>query len=235
MKEDYLFNKTGSDAEIEGLENALKEFRWQESAPPELPAKVVPFEKKTRRGFFRLSLGFAAFAAILIVFSVVWFQTSSGNVEPVNDFAKTVTPPINAETSNNSDADAKTPSPQKSTAVVPTAVVSASRARAFDRAEISDSEAGRIRDGSRDDRGTLALTPRNVVKSEKSISVITPQNDENAKNIEASKPAVKLTKEEKFAYDQLMLALSITSSKLKLVQDKVDGIEEKTAVLENER
>ena len=32
-----------------------------------------------------------------------------------------------------------------------------------------------------------------------------------------------LTKEERFAYRQLMLALSITSSKLKIVQDAIDG------------
>lgn len=36
----------------------------------------------------------------------------------------------------------------------------------------------------------------------------------------ASKP--KLTREEKYAYDRLMLALSITSSKLKVVQDTID-------------
>ena len=36
---------------------------------------------------------------------------------------------------------------------------------------------------------------------------------------------VKLTNEEKFAYNQLMLALSITGSKLKLVQDTIDRIE----------
>ena len=56
-----------------------------------------------------------------------------------------------------------------------------------------------------------------------------------AANIETKKPTVKLTKEEKYAYDQLMLALSVTSSKLKLVTDKIDGIEEQNAVLENGR
>ncbi len=39
-------------------------------------------------------------------------------------------------------------------------------------------------------------------------------------------PKVVLTKEEQYAYDQLMLALSITGSKLKQVQDKVNGGEE---------
>ena len=35
-----------------------------------------------------------------------------------------------------------------------------------------------------------------------------------------------LTKEEKFAYEQLMLALSITGSKLKIVQNTIDGTED---------
>ena len=43
MKEDYLWDKTGSDPEIEKLENALKAFRYQETAPPELPAKNYSF------------------------------------------------------------------------------------------------------------------------------------------------------------------------------------------------
>ena len=235
MKEDYLWNKTGEDAEIEKLENALKAFRYQEIAPPELPAKIIPFETKKRRGFFRLSFGFAAFAAVLIVCLGFWFQTSNGNIEPVNYLAETATPSINEEISNNSDADLVMPSPQESTAVVPTAVSDASRFRVKNSGAVENASAGRTHDGSRDDRGTLALAPRNIVKSSKSISVITPRNDENAKNIEAAKPAVKLTKEEKFAYDQLMLALSVTSSKLKLVSDKIEGIEEQNAVLENER
>ncbi len=40
-----------------------------------------------------------------------------------------------------------------------------------------------------------------------------------------SEGIAKLTKEEQFAYRQLMLALSITSSKLKIVQDTIDGTE----------
>jgi hypothetical protein len=59
-------------------------------------------------------------------------------------------------------------------------------------------------------------------------------NIQRAQNIETKKPEA-LTKEEKYAYDQLMLALSITSSKLKMVKDKVAGVEEKNAVRENER
>ena len=41
---------------------------------------------------------------------------------------------------------------------------------------------------------------------------------------------VKLTEEEKEAYEKLMLALSITSSKLKIVKDKVQNTDEQTAI-----
>lgn len=46
---------------------------------------------------------------------------------------------------------------------------------------------------------------------------------------------VKLTQEEKAAYEQLMLALSITSSKLKIVKDKVQNLDDQTAIYEKEK
>ena len=78
MKEDYLWNKTGADAEIERLENALKAFRYQETAPPELPAKIIPFRNENRRADFSDSLSrSAAFACLIVVCLGVWFQFSS--------------------------------------------------------------------------------------------------------------------------------------------------------------
>jgi len=67
---------------------------------------------------------------------------------------------------------------------------------------------------------------RNIVKIRKVVPTRIRQNNLIARNVVTKKPAVKLTKEEKYAYDQLMLALSITSSKLRLVSDKVSGGEE---------
>lgn len=40
------------------------------------------------------------------------------------------------------------------------------------------------------------------------------------------KQIVELTNEEKFAYGQLMLALSVTGSTLKIVKDRIDGIDD---------
>lgn len=57
-----------------------------------------------------------------------------------------------------------------------------------------------------------------------------------ARGAKSKKQLVTLTSEEKYAYEQLMLALTITGSKLKIVQDRVNGIEDaKTPLRENER
>ena len=93
MKEDYLWNKTGSDPEIERLENALKAFRYQQIAPPVLPAKVVPFERKSPRGVLRLSLAFASFAALLIVWLGVWLNFSGMQNEKASNSPNIIAPP----------------------------------------------------------------------------------------------------------------------------------------------
>jgi hypothetical protein len=67
--------------------------------------------------------------------------------------------------------------------------------------------------------------PKAVRKNKINPAVVRP-TEKKDKNIVAKKSDVQLTKEEQYAYDQLMLALSITSSKLKLVKDKVEGFEE---------
>ncbi len=48
-------------------------------------------------------------------------------------------------------------------------------------------------------------------------------------------PKVVLTKEERYAYEQLMLGLSITSSKLKIVRDKARGVQEKPSIIKDGR
>ena len=211
MKEDYLWDKIGENAEIERLENALKAFRYQESAPPILPSKIIPFEKKTSRGFFRLSFAFAAFAAFLIVCIGVWFHFSDVKTEIASDSPKITSPPNVENTAKEILAE-----------------------------KPADLIIGKIE------------TPKNpikreVVKVKKIVPQIVRQEKKAARNLEikqvndlmaknqAEKSPVELTKEEKFAYDQLMLALSVTSSKLKLVRDKIDGIEKQNTVLENER
>jgi hypothetical protein len=195
MKEDYLWDKTGEDAEIQGLENALKAFRYTETAPPELPQKVFTVEKKKPRRFFRLGFAFAALAAVVVIFSVVRFQVADGKLPVIATVAEKTEPK-----SVDKVADEKiiqTPdeiTPVRVAQITPHVVVAKIR--------------------------------RNVV------APIARPKKAVLRNIKAKEPLETLTAEEKYAYDQLMLALSITGSKLKIVKDKIDGIEEQNAVIE---
>ena len=74
MKEDYLWDKTGENAEIEMLENALQAFRYQETAPPALPAKVLPFKKEHSRKFFHFAMVAAACLGFGLFALGVWVQ-----------------------------------------------------------------------------------------------------------------------------------------------------------------
>ncbi len=210
MKEDYLWNKTGNDPEIEKLENALKAFRYTEIAPPGLPAKIIPFEKKSPRGFsFRLSFAFTSLAAIAVVCFGAWFQFSDVETEIAKDSPKIIALPsaenvergIPAEkTSDFAVKDIETPK------------------------KTDERKAVKIK----------KIVPQ-IVRREKAAmrSVeIKKVSELTAQNREVKQPEIKLTKEEKYAYDQLMLALSVTSSKLRLVKDKIEGIEDRNAVLE---
>ena len=189
MKEDYLWDKTGADPEIQRLENALRMFRYKETAPPALPAKIIPFERKTPRKFFRLAFAFAACAAFVIVSLGVWMQFSSEKIEVAKDSTETTAPQISKKVSD----------------------------------EIADEKLDDLIDKKVEVPKQSA--EQKIIKVRKVVQPIVRQNKLIARNVEVKKPTVRLTKEEKFAYDQLMLALSITSSKFKLVKDKVEGVE----------
>ncbi|MEP7038022.1 MAG: hypothetical protein ABI891_06740 [Acidobacteriota bacterium] len=213
MREDYLWNKTGSDPEIEKLENALKAFRYQETAPPALPAKIIPFEKKTSRRFFRLSFAFASFAAVLLICLGFWFQFSDNKIEVAKDPSEIISPPIAENTVK------EIPVEKQADSVVET-VETPKKAVERKITNVKEVVPQVIRQNH--------LTMQNIEIKKPDDSIV-------AQNLEVEKPTVRLTKQEKYAYDQLMLALSITSSKLKLVTDKIDNIEESKVVDKNER
>jgi hypothetical protein len=74
------------------------------------------------------------------------------------------------------------------------------------------------------------------VSIRRSAPSLNRRNGTIAKTFESKKGTVALTDEEKYAYNQLMLALSITGSKLKLVRDTIDQIETgKSANAPNDR
>lgn len=192
MKEDYLWDKTGAvDPEIERLERALAVFRYQETEAPALPAKIIPFERKTPRNFFRLAFAFAACAVVAIFLLGAWLQISSNKIEIVKHSTEKIAPQIDEKVADETAVE-----------------------------QPDDSIVKKIKIPKQ-------LVGRKIIKARNVVQPIVRQNKLIAQNVKVQKLTVRLTKEEKFAYDQLMLALSITSSKFKLVKDKVEGVEEK--------
>ncbi len=171
MKEEYLWDKTGEDPEIEGLEKALQVFRYKETEPPALRSNVVAFktkENQSRRVLF-FGLAVAACIALAVLALGVWMQIS--NPQPKGEgLVETVVPKDGFASSDD--------------------------------LEIKEDET----------RKEMPIKP--VAKIRRFAPSATQQNQ--ARNSE-----IKLTKEEQYAYDQLMRALSITSSKLNLVKKKV--------------
>lgn len=211
MNEDYLWDKTGSDAEIEKLENALKNFRLQEIAPPKISAEVSPFaeriakpvEMKPQRSFFRLGFAFAASFFVCALFIGVWLRAGNNGIELAQSSGETI--PAKAEETRFAESAAE----NEFAPPVRTAQKIETVKAPFERnlAKISQKKPAKFRSNK-----TLAKTDK-----------------------PAKAETIVLTEEEKYAYDQLMLALSITSSKLKIVKDKVGGLEDQNAVLETER
>ncbi|HEX8367842.1 MAG TPA: hypothetical protein VF604_04820 [Pyrinomonadaceae bacterium] len=199
MKEDYLWDKTGEDPDIERLENALQVFRYKETAPFELPAKVLPFRKEEPappRKIFSFALAAAACLVFGIIAPGVWLQILRNDAQTQASLTEKVKPEIFA--------------PPKAPIVVGTV----------------DLPAGSV-------ENTKQYPARKIAAIRRNVPVKISRKETKAPNVRSAKQEVRLTKEEQYAYRQLMLALSITSSKFKLVKDKVEGIEEKNAVIGN--
>jgi hypothetical protein len=197
MKQDYLWDKTGADPEIESLENALAVFRYKEIAPPALPVKIIPFKKESSRRSFRFAYAIAACTAFVMIGLGVWFQFSTNETATQENLAETIQPKISEP--------------------LPNAAIAENKAPIVNNAEISPETTS---------ESAKRISARKTVRTNKIIPAVVRPTEKRAKNIEAKKSDVRLTKEEQYAYDQLMLALSITSSKLKMVKDKVEGFEE---------
>jgi hypothetical protein len=183
MNEDYLWDKTGSDAEIEGLEDALSVFRYKQIDAPALPAKVLPFKKKeTTRSFYKFAYAAAACIAFIAVSLGIMYKFAGDK-------------------------------PQETAQVIPAAQIEPKIETVVTN---DDAQAG---------EKTFTTTPivsRKAVKAKKYIAAPVLQTKFIASKSKIL-PAGTLTKEERYAYSQLMLALSITGEKLKLVSDKIEG------------
>ncbi|MEZ5346652.1 MAG: hypothetical protein R2681_13960 [Pyrinomonadaceae bacterium] len=205
MKNDYLWDKTGSDPEITKLENALSVFRQKDLSPPEIGIPSTIADGRAKRPFHKLfSFGVVSFAGLTaVVFGLsIFVMIRSGNVEMVN----TDLPP-GVETTESISAAEVSPMPE---------VGSGSTM-----AEAPSADANKVVFASRKPAAHRKSRSRTLKNQVRHLA---------AENNVRLKPGVKskvvLTEEEKYAVEQLMLGLSITSSNLKMVKDKANGIRE---------
>jgi hypothetical protein len=200
MNEDYLWDRSGDDPEIEKLERTLAVFRYTETeAPVGRVAKAVTLLETAPRWKFSFAYAFAALA-VAVVLAGVWLQTSNLPGTFDNTMASVAPSQASGE-------------PRDQPEVIADHVVPIDRVQNMHRRSTS------LRKSA---KRTPALTD--------------PQTKTTRVRSRERHGTAALTKEEKYAYGQLMLALSITGSKLKIVKDTINGIEEReNAAKENER
>lgn len=191
MNNEYLWDKTGEDEEIERLEAMLAAFRYGETPKPTSVA-IPPADERASR--WRIFLAFAFASCVVIgVVTMVGLRFSSDSPDAVN-------------TSDVVFVQASTDVPDSDPVAIP-------EVPPVQNSDRQDRPSGNRRRGI--SRTTAAFNRRPKTKY--------------------SAPAGELTAEEQFAYRQLMLALSITGSKLKIVQDTIDGTEDLNDDSKNQR
>ncbi|NNF00970.1 MAG: hypothetical protein HKN25_18280 [Pyrinomonadaceae bacterium] len=206
MNEDYLWDKSGSDAEIEELENRLKSFRSVNPEPPELPAKHFVIDKEASapnkiNGFFKMA--FASVAGVgLVALTIGFFINFSNETQNTTGVAEE-TPSVGKQNDQSQKRNAETIAKQEVPAeskITKTVFISKPKKKAR----------------------VYKMVDRNVKRRQ--IKKAKPRKKTRRKIIRRPKnEALVLTKEEKEAYEQLMRALTITSNKLKIVRDKLNG------------
>ena len=178
MMSEYLWDKTGEDGEIEGLETVLSGFRYQPMAPPALPVAISV--ATTKASWWKFSLAFAVPACLLLAMVIGFWLTRQGA-------ERAVTQPI--ATQNQT--------PDTTPAV-----------RAAEPEFVKEA------------------TPQ-IVRT-----IFTPEPKHRSRNLVQTSLRKRqpkfdtLTSEELDAYNQVKLALSITSSKLKVVSDTINRAED---------
>lgn len=194
MNENYLWDRSESDAEIEKLEAALRVYRGEQTAAPKLPAKVLPFKPKTAgRRIFPAMLKIAACLAVGAFALAAWMQIYKMNLNVEQAVSETSRPKNETAAPGNFHSNESAAPPENLTANA--------------------------------DQKNIHPERRVYKIRHKTVSANLRRPESKKIKQVVSKPPVRLTKEEKHAYDQLMLALAITSSNLKAVKDKAEGLE----------
>ena len=196
MSDEYLFEKQGSDRDIEQLESLLSVYRIEPVAP-KLSRTAQDESSNGRFGLFKLSYSFA-FASLVLAFAAAaaTFQFLDRSNREVTAVSPVETPEI--------DRSFVAPSKTDRSAIDPPTVKSETMA-----------DTGRV---SRQ----IPVALRRLRKPA-------------ANNFVAGVKTPRLTKEEQYAYDQLKVALWITGSKLKVVQDTINRVDDERSQTENEK
>lgn len=215
MKTDYLWDKTGDDAEIEQLEKALASFRYRDDAAnfapivshlqttaPDARAEKFSFGREFGRRLFSIRFAAAACAALTLIAFGVWQQTASDKTSGARESASVIAPVKDDALEINSGITGST-----------------------------DSRPANVEDGAKaEERRIVERKPvargQYLAASFARRKAVSPVKKSAAK--------IQFTDEERYAYDQLKLALSFTSSTLKLVRDKAESAEEPDAGGERE-
>ncbi len=191
MNEEYLWDKTGGDAEIEGFEKVLQTFRYKADEPPTLPAKTFSLAEKPRRNWFQLGFVVAFASVAVLTVPTIWFLATNRDLSIRTEMVRTHDPVLTVAGQN----------------------------------DVPEKIAIRPASGPESKRTSSSRTIKPAIKPLKTVAVNSKSKDQ----------PVKLTKEEKYAYGQLMLALSITESKLKIVRDTIAGDDESKSALQRDK
>ncbi len=201
MNENYLWDKTGRDPEIEKLESELAAFRPGTTAPPALRIDADLLEKPTSssRIWIRPALSFGIVGAACIaaiVFAPGIIQSVRVNYPGQTEKTAPVLIAKNDDEPKMARSDNQGTATKGEVTLEPEKITRAPKIKSSESYRLPHKIVRRI------DR--MPGKPRRNKKQEK----------------------LKLTPEEKHAFDQLMLGLSITSANLKIVNDKVQGTRE---------
>ena len=90
MNNDYLWNRTGSDAEIERLETILGDLAFRPDEPPRTMRRESVLEPRRPSWFVRFGLGFAAASTAAV--PVVFFLITTRNALPPEGSAAALAP-----------------------------------------------------------------------------------------------------------------------------------------------
>lgn len=206
MPEDYLWDKTGRDPEIEELENLLGSFRLRDTSPPALPVRSGAGDTVRFRlsGYFLPALA-GLTGLLLLAFATGLYRTAAP------DRRQTAAADTRAEAGTNVAELGREVPPVREAGTEPAPARRPPRRKTVRPPKRKTPVRRRnLSDGDR---------PRPALASAGRKKTAPPERGD----------AVSLTKEEKDAYERLIRALAITGEQFRIVREKIRGEDESEA------